>query len=336
MLLGQDGAEGREGHPGLDGDRHVGERVIDQPVEAAGAHDHARTARDAAVVERRAAPLRIDGVTQAHLLADQVAERIDVVGSIFRQGGPAIADRSGRGGIGPGRLNGRCQGGCSDHGLGGIGIVADIFIREDAFDGLLHGPDRGDHVVVEDARPGVGEQDLRLEGQSVQGMGHAAVEQLGAAILPLELVEGVDQLRHLPVGDRHAPAQAGEERPVVSAPADVPPEDLQGRPIGHHAYRGMGRHRDRYRGRRRPGSGIGLRRPLRPLRLDGFLDHPARIPFVWWFHRGVVSIGQDEVNGDGLSRMGQGRAGARAIPADRSGRRGGSGFASDWACHSAR
>ena len=61
-LLGQDRPQGREGHPGLDGDRHVGGRVVDQAVERPGVDGHARPARDAAVVERGAAALRVDGV----------------------------------------------------------------------------------------------------------------------------------------------------------------------------------------------------------------------------------------------------------------------------------
>ncbi len=109
MLLNQDRAEGRQRHTGLDGDGHIGERVIDQPVEAAGVHDHARPAGNAAVIDRRAAPLRVDGSAQAHLLADQVAERLDVLGAERLQGRPAVADRAGRGGIGPRRLRGRGQ-----------------------------------------------------------------------------------------------------------------------------------------------------------------------------------------------------------------------------------
>ena len=46
--------------PGLDGDRHVGGRVVDDPVERPGVDRDAGVAGGAAVIERGAAPLRVD------------------------------------------------------------------------------------------------------------------------------------------------------------------------------------------------------------------------------------------------------------------------------------
>ena len=40
-LLGEDRPEGRQRDPGLDGDRHVGGRVVDDPVERPGVERHA-------------------------------------------------------------------------------------------------------------------------------------------------------------------------------------------------------------------------------------------------------------------------------------------------------
>jgi hypothetical protein len=65
-------------------------------------------------------------------------------------------------------------------------LISDVLAGEDALDGLLDGPDRRDHRLVEDARPGVGEQDLRLERQAMEGMSHPAVEDVGATMIELQ------------------------------------------------------------------------------------------------------------------------------------------------------
>ena len=140
---------------------------------------------------------------------------VDVLGPVGRQGGSAVAEGPAGRGIGPRRHVAQC--GRSELGSRRGGIVTDILAGEDALDGLLDGPDRRDHAIVEGARPGVGQQDLGFECQPVQGVSHPAIEDLGAAMLLLELVQCADQLGHLGGGDRLAPAQAREERPVVVA-----------------------------------------------------------------------------------------------------------------------
>ena len=69
MLFGQDRPQGRQGHPRFDRDRHVGERIIDQPADARRVDGHARPARNAPVIERGPSTLRIDRMPERHLLA---------------------------------------------------------------------------------------------------------------------------------------------------------------------------------------------------------------------------------------------------------------------------
>ena len=92
MLLGQGRPQRRQGHPGLDGDRHVGGRVVDQAVDRPGVDGHARPGRDAAVVHRGAPAPRVDRTAPGHLVTDQLAERVNVVGPEVHEGRSAVAD----------------------------------------------------------------------------------------------------------------------------------------------------------------------------------------------------------------------------------------------------
>ena len=70
-------------------------------------------------------------------------------------------------------------------------------------------------TCVEDARPGVGQQDLRFEGQAVKTVGDAAIEALASAQLVFDPDEGRFKLRHLGGRHRLASAQARQEPPFV-------------------------------------------------------------------------------------------------------------------------
>ena len=78
-----------------------------------------------------------------------------------------------------------------------------------------------------DARPGVGVQDLRLEGQPVQGEGQPAVDRGRVPVLDLELVQRLGQLGDLAERDRLAPPEARQERRAGRRPAwpGVPEDD---------------------------------------------------------------------------------------------------------------
>ena len=55
-LLGQEDSEPSEGDPGLDGDRHVGRRIVDDPVERSEVDRHAGPGREAPVSRARCVP----------------------------------------------------------------------------------------------------------------------------------------------------------------------------------------------------------------------------------------------------------------------------------------
>ena len=132
-------------------------------------------------------------------------------GRIGRQGGPAVAEGPPAGRIGPSRLAGRGQRGCSEAGVRVVRIVADVLAREDPLDGLLDGPDGCDHPLVEDARPGVGEQDLRLERQPVQRVGQRggrARRRRGSS--SSSWLQGADQLGDLGGGTGSPRRRQGE------------------------------------------------------------------------------------------------------------------------------
>ena len=75
-----------------------------------------------------------------------------------------------------------------------------------------------DHAVVEDARPGIGQQDLRLECEPVQGVGRPAVDRVGAFQVFFELVERINELGRFDRRDRLTPAQAREKSPMGPHP----------------------------------------------------------------------------------------------------------------------
>ncbi len=112
MLLAKDCSQARQGHSGLDCDRHIGGWVIDQPIDRRGVEDHSGRAGDTAVVDRGSAALRVDGVSGGHSLPNALAERFDIFGPIRGQGKPVITENPASRGIRP-----RCQGvqcGCSE------------------------------------------------------------------------------------------------------------------------------------------------------------------------------------------------------------------------------
>ena len=74
---GKDRTQGLQRDPRLDGDRHVGGRVVDHLVERPRVERDARRAGDAAVVERRAASLGIDGQPLGNPRDDRLAERVE-------------------------------------------------------------------------------------------------------------------------------------------------------------------------------------------------------------------------------------------------------------------
>ena len=169
----------------------------------------------------------------------------------------------------------------------------------------------GDHPRVEGARPGVGQQDLRLEGQAMQGVGHPAIEHLGAAVLDLELVERADQLGRPGRGDGDAAAQARQERLFVPVEADVPPEDLESPRVGDDAgpigRAGAGSATE-------PGSVAGPGSPGLTAGLSSSVVLDPRDLLAFAAARrgrvsGSTSIGQDVVDRDGVTD-GPGAAGA--------------------------
>ena len=74
------------------------------------------------------------------------------------------------------------------------GIIADVLAGKDAIDGLLNDPDQVDGLGVERARPGVGVEDLSLEGQPVERISDSPVDRSGLAILDFQRVQGLEQL----------------------------------------------------------------------------------------------------------------------------------------------
>ena len=164
-------------------------------------------------------------MAQGHLLADDLAEFFDLRGPEGRECEPTVTERPARRGIGP---CGWCESMRSLRiGFRGGGIIADVLARQDALDGLLDRPDGRDDAFVEGARPGVGQQDLRLERQAVKRMGRATIEHLGAAKLFLELAQGAIELGRLGGAGLAHPAADTAENPHSSFPrSDVPQEDF--------------------------------------------------------------------------------------------------------------
>ena len=111
---------------------------------------------------------------ERHLLAHRLAERFDVASGrkVARANRPSPSvPPAGESGQAAGAVNA-----VAPSRWPGAGIIADVLPGQDALDGLLHGPDGRDHAFVEDARPGVGQQDLGFERQPVQRVGRAAVD----------------------------------------------------------------------------------------------------------------------------------------------------------------
>ena len=174
----------------------------------------------------------------------RLAERFDILGPNGRQGKAAVAKSPAGRRVGPGCRGAQC--GCSELGSEGDGIITDVLAGQDPLDGLLDGPDGGDHAIVEDARPGVGQQDLGFECQPVQRVGHPAIEdsapRCSSSSWPKARISSAD----FGGGDRLAPAQAREERPIVVAHADVPCEHFHRGWVAHGSHRWLqGNDRDR-------------------------------------------------------------------------------------------
>ena len=112
-LLGEDRPEGREGDPGLDGDRHVGGRVVDDPVERPGVDRDARARGGCRRSRARCRPpggrSRAPAATRSR---DGLAEGVDGLGAVGGRGVTAVAEPAAGRGVGPG------QGGVSGRGLG--------------------------------------------------------------------------------------------------------------------------------------------------------------------------------------------------------------------------
>ena len=92
------------------------------------------------------------------VVADGLAELLDRPGPDRRERMSAIAERTGRGGIGPG--GNRCRSRLMLRRAVAL-VIPDVLAREDPLDHLLDGPD-GATRGRRRPRPGLGEQDLRL------------------------------------------------------------------------------------------------------------------------------------------------------------------------------
>ena len=100
-VLVEDRPERGDSRPGLDGDGHVGVRVVDHPVQARDVDRRAGSTRGTAVVKGRPPTLGVDGSTGFRLSRDGLADLVHGMGMDHFGRAAAVAERAGPGGYGP-------------------------------------------------------------------------------------------------------------------------------------------------------------------------------------------------------------------------------------------
>src|SRR5208282_3955253 len=100
-----------------------------------------------------------------------------------------------------------------------------------------NGPDGTDRAIVEDARPGLGKQDLRFQSQPIEGISEPAVEHARPVLVGLDLVQRGHQLRHPGRAYGLSSAEAGKKRVgFMIAWSHVGQDGLEGCSIHHFWY----------------------------------------------------------------------------------------------------